>query len=167
MAIPPKSRGRPGAGSPEGEGSPRDAGEFDPLEAGEAEGGGAYLGEGEGDGSLRGRAADFMRRALVAGVGTLFLTEEGIRNLVGELKLPKELIGALLAQADKTKQDVVHTLGEELRRFFESAQLHRELRKLLTDVTIEIKAEVRLRPDQKEPTVEATRVNVRRSSPKE
>jgi hypothetical protein len=106
---------------------------------------------------------------LIAGVGALFLTEEGIRSLVGELKLPKELIGALLAQADRTKQDVVHTLGEELRRFFESAQLHRELRKLLTDVTIEVKAEVRLRPDTKDTTVETTKVHVRRSSsaPKE
>ena len=136
--------------------------EADPLESGE--GPDTYFGEGEGDGGLRGRAADFMRRALVGGVGALFLTEEGIRNLVGELKLPKELIGALLAQADRTKQEVVHTLGEELRRFFESAQLHRELRKLLTDVTIEIKAEVKLRPDTKQTAVESTKVHVRRSS---
>jgi hypothetical protein len=124
----------------------------------------AYFGETEGEGGLRGRAADFMRRALVGGVGALFLTEEGIRNLVGELKLPKEIIGALLTQADRTKQEVVHTLGVELRRFFESAQLHHELRKLLTDVTIEIKAEVKLRPDSQEPSVESTKVHLRRGS---
>jgi hypothetical protein len=142
---------------------PPDPAEADPLEPGAKEAAGSYWEGEDPEGGLRGRATDFMRRALVAGVGALFLTEEGIRNLVGELKLPKELIGALLAQADKTKQDVVHTLGEELRRFFESAQLHRELRKLLTDVTIEVKAEVRLRQDQKGPTVEAQRVTVRRS----
>lgn len=102
---------------------------------------------GSEDGSLRGRATDFMRKALVAGVGALFLTEEGIRNLVGELKLPKELIGALLAQADRTKQDVVRILGEELRRFFESAQLHEEILKLLTNVTIEVKTEIKLHPE--------------------
>ena len=147
---------------PKGAGRPSDEQEADPLEPGEASGPESLF-EDDGDGSLRGRATDFMRRALVAGVGALFLTEEGIRNLVGELKLPKELIGALLAQADKTKQEVVHTLGEELRRFFESAQLHRELSKLLTDVTIEVKAEVRLRPDHKSPTVEAHKVTVRRS----
>ncbi len=99
------------------------------------------------DGSLRGRATDFMRKALVAGVGALFLTEEGIRNLVGELKLPKELIGALLAQADRTKQDLVRILGEELRHFFESAQLHEEILKLLTHVTIEVKTEIKLHPE--------------------
>jgi hypothetical protein len=141
------------------------ASEVDPLEP-EASGPtpADYFENQDVEDSLRGRATDFMRRALVAGVGALFLTEEGIRNLVGELKLPKELIGALLAQADKTKQDVVRTLGEELRRFFESAQLHRELRKLLTDVTIEVKAEVRLREDPKGAAVEAQKVAVRRTS---
>lgn len=100
-----------------------------------------------GDGGLRGRATDFMKKALVAGVGALFLTEEGIRGLMGELKLPKELIGSLLSQADRTKQDVVRILGEELRRFFEFAQLHQEILKLLTDVTIEVKTEIRLHPE--------------------
>ena len=99
------------------------------------------------DGGLRGRATDFMKKALVAGVGGLFLTEEGIRNLMGELKLPKGMIGALLAQADRTKQDVVRILAEELRRFFESAQLHEEILKLLTDVTIEVKTEIKLHPE--------------------
>ncbi len=99
-----------------------------------------------GDPGLRTRATDFMRKALVAGAGALFLTEEGIRGLVGELKLPKELIGSLLAQADRTKQDLVRTLGEEVRRFLESAALHEELAKLLTDMTIEVKAEVKLKP---------------------
>ncbi len=102
------------------------------------------------DETLRGRATDFMRKALVAGVGALFLTEEGIRNLVGELKLPKELIGALLAQAERTKEEIVRILGEEVRRFLESSQLHEELFKLLTDVTIEIKTEVKLHPQGKE-----------------
>ncbi|MHB1843210.1 MAG: hypothetical protein ACYCWW_00065 [Deltaproteobacteria bacterium] len=99
------------------------------------------------DSGLRGRATDFMRKAIVAGVGALFMTEEGIRNLVGELKLPKELIATLLSQADRTKQEVIRLLADELRHFFESAQLHQELLKLLTDVTIEVKTEIRLRPD--------------------
>ena len=99
----------------------------------------------------------------MAGVGALFLTEEGIRNLVGELKLPKELIGALLSLADRTKQEVVRTLGDELRRFFESAQLHEEVLKMLTDVTIEVKTEVRLRPDRKPVVLGEPRLSVKRT----
>ncbi len=122
------------------------------------------------DGGLRGRATDFMRKALVAGVGALFLTEEGIRGLMGELKLPKELIGSLLSQADRTKQDVVRIMGEELRRFFESAQLHQEILKLLTDVTIEVKTEIKLHPEGRgvrSEIVSEPRVGVRRGKRKD
>ncbi len=103
-------------------------------------------GDPSGDPGLRGRAADFMKKAMMAGVGALFLTEEGIRNVVGDLKLPKEMLASLVTQADRTKQEVVRTLGEEVRRFLESAAVHEELHRLLSDVTIEVKAEVRLRP---------------------
>src|ERR1700704_2851267 len=72
---------------------------------------------------LRGRAADLMKKALISGVGALFMTEEGIRNLVGELKLPKELIGSVLAQADRTKQEVLRVMTEELRSFLSSPAL--------------------------------------------
>jgi hypothetical protein len=115
-----------------------------------------------GDPGIRTRATDFMRKALVAGAGALFLTEEGIRSLVGELKLPKELIGTLLAQADRTKQDVVRVLGEEVRRFLESAALHEELGKLLSDMTIEVKAEVRLKPGQPPELADRPQVQIKR-----
>jgi hypothetical protein len=129
---------------PEGSPDPLDD---DPELSGEPGMGGPGGAGDEADGGLRGRATDFMKKALVAGVGALFLTEEGIRNLMGELKLPKELIGTLLAQADRTKQDVVRILGDELRRFFESAQLHQEILKMLTNVTIEVKTEIKLHPE--------------------
>lgn len=115
-----------------------------------------------GDKGLGGRASDFMKKALVAGAGALFLTEEGIRNLVGELKLPKELIASLLAQAERTKQDVVRTLGEEVRRFLESAALHEELGRLLTDMTIEVKAELKLRPGKSPELVRKPDIQIRR-----
>ena len=94
---------------------------------------------------LRGRAADLMKKALISGVGALFMTEEGIRNLVGELKLPKELIGSVLAQADRTKQEVLRVMTEELRSFLRSPVLREEFLDLLTNATLEVKAEFKLR----------------------
>ena len=115
------------------------------------------------DPGLRGRAADFMKKAMMAGVGALFMTEEGIRNAVGDLKLPKELLASLLIQADRTKQDLVRTLGEEVRRFLESAAVHEELHRLLTDVTIEVKAEVRLRPGKTPEVMSQPQVHLKSS----
>jgi hypothetical protein len=154
---------------PEGSGDPLDD-DSEPEPSEPQDMGGQGASPDEADGGLRGRATDFMRKALVAGVGALFLTEVGIRGMVGELKLPKEIIGSLLSQADRTKQDVVRIMGEELRRFFESAQLHQEILKLLTDVTIEVKTEIKLHPEGRgvrSEVVSPPKVGVRRGKRKD
>lgn len=95
---------------------------------------------------LSGLVPDIVRRAVLTGVGALFMTEEGIRNMVGELKLPKDALAFLLAQADKTRGEVARVMTQELRRFLESDTLRREIWKLLTSVTLELNASIQLKP---------------------
>jgi hypothetical protein len=97
----------------------------------------------------RGRGVpEFVRKVAVAGLGALFMTEEGIRNLAGQMKLPKEVLGHLLAQAEKTKDEVGRIASEEIRRFLQSDKLREEFLKLLSGMTIEISAQVRLVPSK-------------------
>ncbi|QDE83557.1 MULTISPECIES: hypothetical protein [Myxococcus] len=93
---------------------------------------------------------EFVRRMAVAGLGALFMTEEGIRNLAGQLKLPKEALGFILGQAEKTKDEVTRAVTEELRRFLQSEKLRDEFLKLMSGMTVEIKAQIRLVPPEKE-----------------
>jgi hypothetical protein len=92
---------------------------------------------------------EFMRKVAVAGLGALFMTEEGIRSLAGQLKLPKEVLGYILGQAEKTKDEVGRVVSEELRRFLQSEKLRDELVKLVSGMTIEVKAQIRLVPHEK------------------
>src|SRR2546429_8370619 len=94
----------------------------------------------------KGFVPEIVRRAVLPGVGALFMTEEGIRSLVGEMKLPKDALAFLVAQADKTRPDVTRIVTQEVRRFLESQTLRREIRKLLTSVTLEVNATVQLKP---------------------
>src|SRR5690606_4945900 len=97
--------------------------------------------------TLRARSVpEVFRKLLIASVGAVFMTEEGIRSLVRDLKLPKELIASLLAQADRTKGDVVRVMGQELRNFLESAKVREDLIELLKELTFEVKAEINVRP---------------------
>ena len=102
----------------------------------------------------KGFVPDIVRRAVLTGVGALFMTEEGIRNLVGEMKLPKDALAFLVAQADKTRAEVTRIVTQEVRRFLESDTLRREIWKLLTSVTLEVNATVQLKPSG-EPQVRA------------
>ena len=92
---------------------------------------------------------EFVRKVAVAGLGAVFMTEEGIRSLAGQLKLPKEVLGFILSQAEKTKGEVGRVVSEEIRRFLQSEKLREEFLKLMAGMTVEVKAEIRLVPDKK------------------
>jgi hypothetical protein len=100
-------------------------------------------------GGPAGFVPEFVRRMAVAGLGALFMTEEGIRNLAGQLKLPKEALGFILGQAEKTKDEITRAITDELRRFLQSEKLRDEFLKLMSGMTLEIKAQVRLVPPEK------------------
>jgi hypothetical protein len=89
-----------------------------------------------------------VRKVAVAGLGAVFMTEEGLRNLAGQMKLPKETLGFLLGQAEKTKDEIGRVISDELRRFLQSEKLRDEFLKMIAGMTIEVRAEVKLVPDR-------------------
>jgi hypothetical protein len=95
-----------------------------------------------------------------AGLGAVFMSEEGIRRLASQLKLPKEVMGSLLATAEKTKDDLGRVVSEEVRKFLQSPRLKDELLKVVSGMTIEVKAEVRLVPARPREEGEAPGVSV-------
>lgn len=94
----------------------------------------------------RGFVPEFVRKMAVAGMGALFMTEEGLRGLASQLKLPKDVLTYLLAQAQNTKDDISRVVSEELRGFLQSDKLRDEFLKLLSGMTVEVTAQVRLVP---------------------
>ena len=93
----------------------------------------------------RGLVPDAVKKAVLAGVGALFLTEEGARRLAREWKLPKELIGYVGQQAAGAKAEILRIVGDEIRRFLESEAVRREFVRHMTSMAIEVKAEIRLK----------------------
>ena len=62
----------------------------------------------------QGKAGDFVKRILSVGIGTLFLTEESLKGMIGEFKLPKELIGGILDSANRTRKEFLQNLSNDL-----------------------------------------------------
>ncbi len=108
---------------------------------------------------------ELMRRVLEAGYEKLSEGPENVRQLVSELKLPKEALGVLLGQLDETKNGLYRTVAREVRDFLEHTNFAEELSKALTALSFEIKMEVRFIPNdaRARPTPDIkTRVSVRR-----
>jgi len=95
------------------------------------------------DEKAKGRGVtDLFRKVVVSGMGALFMTEEGIRSAVKELKLPKEVLAGALAQAERTKAEVLRIVGAEVRSFLESVNLEEMLVDALTRMQWDVRARV-------------------------
>lgn len=95
---------------------------------------------------IQSKAAELFKKVLTVGVGAAFMTEESVKNLVSEFKLPKELIAAILETAGKTKDEFLHKASAELvgqlvNRIDTKALVKEVAQDLLRDneVTVEMK----------------------------
>jgi hypothetical protein len=93
--------------------------------------------------------ADAVRKAVLTGLGAVFLTEEGARKLARDWKLPKEIVGYVTSQAAGARDEILRVVTEEVRKFFESEALRREVVRLVSSMSIEVHAEIRLKPGKK------------------
>lgn len=98
-------------------------------------------------GRLENLIPDIVRRTFYAGLGAVFTTEEGIRKLASDLKLPKDVANYLIQQAASSKDELLRVVGKEIRGFLESVNISGEMQKLLTSLSFEIKTEIRFIPN--------------------
>lgn len=108
-------------------------------------------GEG-GDRNLRQRLEslipDLVKKTLYAGLGAAAVTEEQIRRIAGEWALPKEVVHFLVSSAASTKDEIFRIFAREIREFLQNLNLNQELAKLLTQLSFEIKTEIRFIPNE-------------------
>lgn len=88
-----------------------------------------------------------VERSIEAGLGTISKSEHAVREIVGDAKLPKEIITYVFSQVDETKNALVRVVAREVRDFLEATDLSNELQKALTSLSFEIKTEVRFIPN--------------------
>jgi len=104
----------------------------------------------EGGRRLEWALPDLLKRGILAGIGALFMTEDGVRSILGELKLPKEAAQFVINQVGKTKEDLFRLIASEIRGFLDSTNISEELRKAFTGMSLEISTTVRFKPDQEQ-----------------
>jgi hypothetical protein len=111
---------------------------------------------------------EVVRKVIEAGYERLSDGPESVRNLVSEMKLPKETLGALFGTLDDTKNGLYRVVAREVRDFLEHSNLAEDLVRGLTALSFEIKTEVRFipndaRPNRPTPDVRS-KVSVKRGS---
>ncbi len=91
--------------------------------------------------------ADSLRKVLVNGLSAVLMTEEGIRQVVSDLRLPKDAVGYLSQQAERSRREVSRIVGEEVKRFLHNTDMAGLLRKSLSGMKVEVRAELKFNED--------------------
>jgi len=91
---------------------------------------------------------DLARRAITTGIGAVFMSEEALRGQLSDMKLPKEAMHAVAAQADKTKREIVAVVARETREFLSKLEVDKVLARALVGATIEVQTKIRILPKE-------------------
>lgn len=96
---------------------------------------------------IKSKSADLMKKVLTVGVGAVFLTEESLRAMVSEWKLPKEVIGAILESSRKTKNEFMQSLSQDVfAKIVEKVDPLALLTEFLTRNEVELHVKVGIKP---------------------
>lgn len=89
-----------------------------------------------------GLIGEAIKKVFTVGMGAAFLTEESIRNYLGELKLPKEFLNMLLQGASKSKEEMMKKVGNEIATVVSKLDLAKEATEFLQTHSVKITAEI-------------------------
>jgi len=103
-------------------------------------------GEGRGFGSKS--IGDFARRALMSGIGAVFMSEENLRQQLSDMKLGKDAVGYVVGQADKTKREIIDVVARETRAFLSRLEVEKMVGRMLMGTTIEVQTRIRILPNK-------------------
>ena len=101
--------------------------------------------DGDESGGTLNTIPELMRRIVAVGLSGFFFTEEAIRKALGDT-LPKDWIDFAADQSERTRDEFLERLSLEIGRTLENVDIADVLSRLFAGNTIEVNAEIRLKP---------------------
>ena len=96
----------------------------------------------ENDPAKNPKVSEGIKRLLTTGLSAVLMSEDGIRQYVRDMNLPKDAIGSLLKGVGKSKEEIVARVGNEFSKLVEKIDLVEELTKFLRENKIKVSAEI-------------------------
>jgi hypothetical protein len=96
-----------------------------------------------------GKIGDLLKKVLTTGVTAAFMTEEGVRAVLKDLPLPKDMVGSLVDNAKNTKTEFVASVKNELKNYLDKIDISKEFDKVAEKYDFEIKATISLKKKKK------------------
>ncbi|PIK15554.1 hypothetical protein [Halobacteriovorax sp. JY17] len=83
---------------------------------------------------------DVIKKVVSIGVGAAFMTEDTVKNLLGDLPLPKDIISGLVQNAKSAKEDFSNSVREEISQHLNKVDPKKVIAEVLDGYDIEVNA---------------------------
>lgn len=109
------------------------------------------------DDSSRGKLSDGVKKWMSAGISTFMLSEEALRSYFQD-KVPKEVLGQFLKGMSKSKEEIVHRVGDEMGKIIQKIDVVEEFTRFLREHTIKCSFEMEFKKrDLKDVSAKSTK----------
>jgi replicative DNA helicase len=86
------------------------------------------------------RWSEMLKRVMSVGLGAAFMTEESIRNYLGEM--PKEVVSNIIQSANKSKSELLDRVGNEVIRLIQKIDFVKEASRFVEEHKFKVTAEI-------------------------
>ncbi len=83
---------------------------------------------------------DVIKKVVSIGVGAAFMTEDTVKNLLGDLPLPKDIVNGLVQNAKTAKEDFANSVREEISQHLSKVDPKKLMEDIIEDYDIEVNA---------------------------
>jgi hypothetical protein len=90
------------------------------------------------------KLGDTIKKVFTAGISTAFMTEEGIKNYLSDLKLPKDILNVVLQNASKSKDEVTNRVTKEIINLVSKIDFVKEASRFMEDHKFRVVAEIEI-----------------------
>ena len=92
---------------------------------------------------------DTVKKVFSAGVSAAFMTEESLRQYLGDIKLPKEVLGVIIQSASKSKDEITNRVSKEIIGIVSKIDWVNEFSKFAENHKFKISAEIEIQKKEK------------------
>jgi hypothetical protein len=92
---------------------------------------------------------DIFKKVVTTGLSAAFMTEDAIKNALGDLSVPKELLNSVLQHAKSAKGDFIQSVKNEMKEYLNRIDLSKEVDRILNKYDLEVSAQIKFRPKNK------------------
>lgn len=89
-----------------------------------------------------GGVSDTLKKILSTGIAAAFMTEESVRSYLKEIRLPKDVLHLLLQGANKSKEELVNAVTNELVTVIKKIDFVKEASRFVEEHKFRVTAEI-------------------------